>query len=81
MKLDTGDILTRFVQKCPKFWRIFVVNIFLEKIDVTFAIFEIWGLIQKMEKILILNQFFSFFIMNPLMVCPVNWIWWHNLFY
>ena len=69
MKLDTGDILTRFVQKCPKFWRIFVAfNIFLEEIDVTFAIFEIWGLVQKTEKILILNQFFSFFIRNPLMV-------------
>ena len=31
IKLGTGDILTRFVQKSPKFCSIFVVTIFLEK--------------------------------------------------
>ena len=35
IKLSTGDILTRFVQKCPKFCSIFVVTIFLEEINVS----------------------------------------------
>ena len=35
IKLGTGDILTRLVQKCSKFCSMFVVNIFLEEIDVS----------------------------------------------
>ena len=35
IKLRTCDILTRFVQKYPKFCYIFVVTIFLEEIDVS----------------------------------------------
>ena len=35
IKLGTGDILTRFVQNCPKFCSSFVVTIFLEEIDVS----------------------------------------------
>ena len=37
MKLGTGDILTRFIQKFPKYCSIFVVTIFLEEIDVSSA--------------------------------------------
>ena len=43
LKLGTGDILTRFVQKCPKFYSIFVVTIFLEEIDVSSGKFVPYG--------------------------------------
>ena len=43
IKLGTGDILTRFVQKCPKFCSIFVVTIFLEEIDLSSGISVPYG--------------------------------------
>ena len=86
IKLGTG-ISTRFVQKFPKFCRIFVVTIFLEEIvpyGLPPRVFRKWCLfLDNMRNFLNMpvKSVFSFFIRNPLMDRPVIWIWWHKLFY
>ena len=69
MKLSTGNIFIRFVQKSPKFCRIFVVTIFLEELR-HFLNMTV-NTKKKNRKNSDFQLVFSFFIRNPLMDRPV----------
>ena len=61
IKLGTGEILIRFVQKCPKCRRIFVVTIFLEEIDVSSGKWKMAAILDLSNKVLSFCYVFNVF--------------------